>query len=161
MSHANRLNSKRAHSAMVLALTLVAGSPLLAAARFNPVCGNGTIAGTYGIQIQGTRAVPENLGGGTEAVVGVVVRTYDGRGRFEQVGNVRGAVTGMPVDAPGSGTYLISPNCNGRTSFQPFGPAGPTIVEHLVIVRDGQEIRTITAPGGPMITGIHQHIGSD
>ena len=72
MSVANRFHSSDAISVTVLALALIAGSPVMAAARFNPVCSNRTIEGIYGIQIQGTRQVPENLGGGT----GTLWRTY-------------------------------------------------------------------------------------
>ena len=61
-------------------------------------CGNATIRGTYGGNIQGTRPVPPPLGGGTETVIGVVLRTYDGAGNFTQIDNVKGSVTGIEPD---------------------------------------------------------------
>ncbi len=72
-----------------------------AAAAFE--CTNATIQGTYGIQIQGTRPVPPPLGGGTETLVGVVIRTYDGAGSFTQIDNVKGSVTGITPDRVGAG----------------------------------------------------------
>src|SRR6188768_515475 len=65
-------------------------------------CSEATVAGDYGIQIQGTRPAP---GGLTESVIGVVHRTYDGRGNIEQVDNVKGSITGIVLDRPGFGTY--------------------------------------------------------
>ena len=43
-------------------------------------CSEATVRGDYGIQIQGTRPAP---GGLTEAVIGIVLRTYDGEGNFQ------------------------------------------------------------------------------
>ena len=80
-----------------------------------------TIRGTYGIQMQGTNPVPPALGGGIQTVIGVVVRTYDGTGNFTQVDNVKGSVTGIVPDRPGSGTYQVNDDCTGVTFFQP-GP---------------------------------------
>ena len=40
-------------------------------------------------------------GGLTESVIGVVLRTYDGRGNIEQVDNVKGSITGIVPDRQG------------------------------------------------------------
>src|SRR5215475_15806524 len=41
-------------------------------------CTNGTLRGTYGIQMHGTTLVPPPVGG-SQTVIGVVKRTFDGR----------------------------------------------------------------------------------
>jgi hypothetical protein len=119
-------------------------------------CSEATIRGDYGIQIQGTRPAP---GGLTESVVGVVLRTYDGRGNFEQVDNVKGSITGITPDRRGYGTYEVRPDCTGIARFEPA--PGISIEERLVIVDSGREIRTMTSsPALLMVTGIHQRVHS-
>ena len=119
-------------------------------------CSMATIRGDYGIQFQGTRPAP---GGLTESVIGVVHRSYDGRGNIVQVDNVKGSITGIVPDRPGFGTYEVNADCTGVARFDP-GP-GIHIEERLVIVRDGREIRTITAVPGPvMVTGVQLRIHS-
>jgi len=117
-------------------------------------CSEATIRGDYGIQIQGTRPAP---GGLTESVVGVVLRTYDGRGSFSQVSNVKGSITGTVPDAVGFGTYEVNSDCAGRIQF--FPAPGVVVEERLVIVDDGREIRTaVMVPTPVAITGVHQRI---
>ena len=107
-----------------------------------------TVHGDYGSQIQGTRPAP---GGLTEAVIGIVFRTYDGLGNFSQVANVKGSITGTVPDSEGFGTYEVHPDCTGIIRFQP-GP-GIVIEERLVIVDSGREIRTaVMVPTAVMIT---------
>jgi len=90
-------------------------------------------------------------------VTGVVLRTYDGQGRFTQIDNVKGSVTGVVPDRPGSGTYEVNPDCTGTVRFQP-GP-GILIEERLVIVDSGDEIRTaVMVPAGVMVMGIHRRV---
>jgi hypothetical protein len=138
--------------------TLAGASGLRAQANAEPNrhrgCSAATIAGSYGIQISGTRPAP---GGAIESVVGVVVRQYDGVGQFTQVDNVKGSITGMVPDRPGSGTYTVNEDCSGVVQLQP-GP-GILIEERLVIVDDGNEIRSMTAlPAPVMVTGVHRRI---
>jgi len=120
-------------------------------------CSNATISGTYGIQVQGTRPVPPSFGGGTETVIGVLTRTYDGAGNFTQIDNVKGSVTGITPDRPGSGTYQVSPNCTAVTQFVPA--PGMMIEERLVIVQNSGELRSITSsPLGVMVTSVGERI---
>ena len=122
-------------------------------------CNNFTIRGAYGIQMQGTRPVPPPTGG-MESVVGVVLRTYDGYGNFEQLDNIKGSVTGIVPDRPGSGTYEVSADCTAITYFQP-DPGNPNIVikEKLVILDNGNEIRSITeAPPPLMVSAVSKRI---
>jgi hypothetical protein len=120
-------------------------------------CSNNTLRGTYGGQLRGTRPVPPPQGGGTEDVIGVVIRTYDGFGNFTQIDNVKGSVTGWIPDRPGSGTYQVSPNCTAVTQFVP-GP-GVLIEERVVIVDSGKETYSMTATPGPlMVTALGKRI---
>ena len=82
-------------------------------------------------------------GGGTQTLIGVVVRTYHGDGTFSQVDNIKGSGTGIVPDRPGSGTYQVNPDCSGVTLFQP--EPGITIEERMVIVDRGNEIRSIVS----------------
>ena len=112
--------------------------------------------GDYGIQIQGTRPAP---GGLTEAVIGIVHRTYDGQGNFSQVSNLKGSITGTVADSQGFGTYDVNADCTGIVRFQ--AAPGVVIEERLVIVDDGREIRTaVMVPTAVMITGVHQRVHS-
>jgi len=118
-------------------------------------CSEATLRGAYGIQMQGTR--PSAPGGEIESVVGVVFRHYDGRGEFTQVDNVKGSISGLAPDRPGSGTYTVNADCTGATLFQP-GP-GFTIEERFVIVNRGQEVRSMVASPLPvMITTVQKKI---
>ncbi len=120
-------------------------------------CSDATIRGTYGIQMQGTQPVPPPQGGGTQTLIGVVVRTYHGDGTFSQVDNIKGSVTGIVPDRPGSGTYQVNPDCSGVTFFQP-GP-GITIEERMVIVDRGNEIRSIvSSPLAVMVSSVQKRI---
>ena len=135
------------------------GSGLAAARPEAPAfqCNSGTIKGTYGIQIEGTRPVPPCAGGGTETVTGTIVRTYDGVGNFTQIDNVKGSVTGTTPDRPGAGTYQVNANCTGLTQFAPA--PGMVIEERMVIVRHGREIRAITTSPAPlMVTAVGEQI---
>ena len=119
-------------------------------------CSEATVRGDYGIQIQGTRPAP---GGLIESVIGVVLRSYDGNGGFNQVSNVKGSITGTIPDAPGFGTYDVNPDCTGIVRFQ--AAPGVVIEERLVIVDNGREIRTaVMVPTAVMITGVHQRVHS-
>jgi hypothetical protein len=69
-----------------------------------------------------TRPPPQ--GGGTQTLIGVVVRTYHGDGTFSQVDNIKGSVTGVVPDRPGSGTYQVNPDCSGVNFFSQ-GRASP------------------------------------
>ena len=121
--------------------------------RWKP-CSEATVRGDYGIQIQGTRPAP---GGLTESVIGVLVRTYDGHGNFDQVSNVKGSITGTIPDSESFGTYEVNPDCTGSIRVEPR--PGVVVEERLVIVDDGREIRAaVMAPTAVVITSVHQRI---
>jgi hypothetical protein len=112
-------------------------------------CTNNTIRGTYGIQMQGTGPVPPPVGG-TQTLIGVVTRTYDGMGNFTQIDNIHGSVTGWVPDRPGSGTYQVNPDCTAATQFQP-APGAPVIEERIVIVDGGSQLYSVTVSPLPVM----------
>ncbi len=155
----HRIWSRVLAGAFVVAGALGSGAANAAAQGGALACSAAMLSGTYGIQLQGTRAVPPALGGGTESVIGVVVRTYDGAGKFSQIDNVKGSVTGITPDRPGAGTYQVNADCSASTLFEP-GP-GISIVERMVIVDGGAEIRSMTlSPPESMITAVQKRISA-
>ena len=120
-------------------------------------CTDATIRGTYGIQMQGTGPVPPPVGG-TQTLIGVVTRTYDGMGNFTQIDNIHGSVTGWVPDRPGSGTYQVNPDCTAATQFQP-APGAPVIEERIVIVDGGSELYSVTvSPLPTMVSTVAKRI---
>jgi hypothetical protein len=120
-------------------------------------CTNATIRGTYGIHMQGTGPVPPPVGG-TQTLIGVVRRTYDGMGNFTQIDNIHGSVTGWVPDRQGSGTYQVNPDCTAATQFVP-GPGAPVIEERLVIIDGGSELYSATvSPLPTMVTTVSKRI---
>jgi hypothetical protein len=117
-------------------------------------CSEETVRGDYGIQIQGTRPAP---GGLTEAVIGIVLRTYDGEGTFSQVSNLKGSITGTNPDSQSFGTYEVTDDCTGIIRSEPR--PGVVIEERMVIVDNGREIRAaVMEPTAVVITSVHQRI---
>jgi hypothetical protein len=117
-------------------------------------CSEATVRGDYGIQIQGTRPAP---GGLTEAVIGIVLRTYDGEGNFSQVSNLKGSITGTNPDSQSFGTYEVNHDCTGIIRFEPL--PGVVIEERMVVVDNGREIRAaVMTPTAVVITSVHQRI---
>jgi len=112
-------------------------------------CSDGTLRGTYGIQMHGTSPVPPPVGG-SQTVIGVVKRTFDGMGNFTQIDNIHGSVTGWTPDRAGSGTYQVNPDCTGATQFQP-APGAPVIEERIVIVDGGSELYSVTVSPLPVM----------
>jgi hypothetical protein len=120
-------------------------------------CTDATIRGTYGAQMQGTASVPPPVGG-TQTVIGVVTRTYDGMGNFTQIDNIHGSVTGWVPDRQGSGTYQVNPDCTAATQFVP-GPGAPVIEERIVIVDGGSQLYSaVVSPLPNMVTAVSKRI---
>jgi len=122
-------------------------------------CNNATIRGDYGIQMEGTRPTPPPTDV-IETVVGVLLRSFDGDGNFEQVDNIKGSVTGIVPDRPGTGTYEVFPDCSGVTEFQP-DPNNPNLVirERFVILDNGNEIWSMAETPAPlMVTTVGKRV---
>jgi hypothetical protein len=118
-------------------------------------CSESTLRGDYGIQISGTR--PSAPGGAIESVIGVVIRTYDGDGRFTQIDNVKGSISGITPNRSGDGTYQVNSDCTGLVTAVP-GP-GILLEEQIVIVDGGREVRSaVINPLPVMVTGTQKKI---
>jgi len=122
-------------------------------------CSNATLSGDYGLLISGVR--PTTAGGPTEAMIGTLIRSFDGHGNFTQVNNVHGATSGWVADRPGSGTYSINPDCTGvvrlRLEGVPFQPE-----ERIVVVDDGNGIFGATSQPAPrMVTQMARKISNE
>jgi len=129
------------------ALLLAAGA--LHAQQTPGTCSNQTLKGTYGLLISGTRPAPSVLAnsgfylpGSPEQVIGVVIQTFDGNGNFSQTDNVKGSLSGIIFDRPGSGSYTVNPDCTGTFSVNNTGIPFP-IVNRFVIVNGGTEFRSV------------------
>ena len=103
------------------------------------------------------KAPGPRLGGLTEAVIGIVLRTYDGEGNFSQVSNLKGSITGTNPDSQSFGTYEVNHDCTGIIRAEPL--PGVVVEERMVIVDNGREIRAaVMAPTAVVITSVHQRI---
>ena len=111
-------------------------------------CSNKSLQGAYGLQISGTRPAAEVLPGfgillpgSIESVIGLVTQVFDGNGNFTQTDNVKGSLSGITFDRPGSGTYTVNPDCTGTfriTVGTPF-----PVVNRFVIVDGGKEFLSV------------------
>jgi hypothetical protein len=120
-------------------------------------CSVATLRGDYGIQLSGMRPSAPTPGAAMELVVGVVIRNYDGEGRFTQVDNVKGSVSGITPNRFGDGTYDVNSDCTGLVTAVP-GP-GIQLEEQIVIVDGGREVRSaVTTPPLVMVTGVQKKI---
>lgn len=116
--------------------------------KTDQACGLDTLRGAYGLQISGTRPAPFVAPGGPgyvgqfEQIIGTVVQTFDGKGTFTQVDNVKGTIAGIVPDRPGRGTYSVNPDCSITQIVMP--PGQTPIMSKGVIVDGGKEFRTNT-----------------
>ena len=125
-------------------------------------CNNETLKGAYGVIFNGTVPAATVLPifpsalfppGTIEQVIGVVVHTFDGSGKFTQTDTVKGSLSGPILDRPGFGTYKVNPDCSGTYSIIIPVPGVPPIVVHFVVVDSGKEFRGIVvSPQAAMTT---------
>lgn len=113
-------------------------------------CDASTLRGTYVLTIAGTRPAPRILPemqgtpGTVEAVIGVFLQIFDGKGGISQEGpvTVKGALSGLFPDQPGSGTYEVAANCTG--SFVVNLPQLPVPLQNRMVVLDkGKRFRAV------------------
>jgi hypothetical protein len=102
-------------------------------------CTNETLRGKYGFTITGTR--PAVRGGPQVSVVGTALTTFHGDGNFDQVDNINIDSSAAPFqpDRPGSGTYMLNPDCSGSMTLT---AGGVTLELSIVVVDHGRELRT-------------------
>lgn len=140
--------------ARVLTLCLTSASVSLAVAQSNSssqtgghkACSNRTIAGDYGVQIEGTILGP-NL-----TLRTLVMETFDGAGNLSSVDHV--VVGGQPpVEEwrPTTGIYSVNPDCTGSASLD-TGQGNPPLNYHFVIVDKGRQILLVV--DGSAIRGV-------
>jgi hypothetical protein len=110
-------------------------------------CSNRTLFGDYGFSIEGVGGLPP--GASINAIRGVAMGHFDGKGNYSQVDHV--VVSGTPPPAEwtfGSGPYTVNPNCTGTLVINiPGSPFSPVKL-HFVVVKQGKEIRTVVDSGG-------------
>lgn len=105
-------------------------------------CSNNTLQGDYGAAVEG---VLLNIPGlPPEAQFRAVVMThYDGKGNLTTSEHT--VVNGVPLEAgwtPGSGTYIVNPNCTGTSvTNTPNSPVPLNLA--FVVVRQGKEIHEV------------------
>ncbi len=121
-----------------------------------PTCSDATLNGAYGVNISGTRPAPSVLPnsvflpGYIEQAIGVVIQIFDGQGSFSQTDNVKGSVSGIIPNRPGSGTYSVNSDCTGTYTVNNKGVPFP-IVTQMVIVDGGAEFRGIVVSPQPVM----------
>ena len=105
-------------------------------------CTTETLKGAYGVLLTGTNlaavVAPGRAGlvGQLQQAIGTDIIVFDGKGNFTQTDNVKGTVSGLSPDRPGSGTYVVNPDCSYSSTVQPA--PGITIVTKGVIVDGGK-----------------------
>lgn len=133
----------------VLTLCLTSASVSLAVAQSNDsaqigrlkACSNRTIAGDYGVQIEGTILGP-NL-----TLRTLLMEHFDGAGNMSSVDHV--VVGGEPPAEewrPSTGIYSVNPDCTGSASVD-VSPGNPPLNYHFVVVDKGRQI-LIVVDGG-------------
>jgi hypothetical protein len=89
------------------------------------------------------------------------MRVFDGDGNFNQVDNVKGAISGWVADRPGSGTYTLNADCTGTMTLHITGVPF-AIVERVVVVNGGAEYRTaVVQPPAVMVTSTAKRVLPD
>jgi hypothetical protein len=129
-------------------------------------CSNETLAGSYGVALNGTRpapapptGVPNYVPGTVEQLIGVGTQTFDGAGNFSQITNEKGSLSGILFpNRPLQGTYIVNSDCSGVITLHipglPF-----SILYDIVIVNHGREFHGIVAsPAAPMVSSTAQKI---
>ena len=94
-----------------------------------------------------------------EVTIGVLIRVFDGAGRFTQFDYVKGSISGLISNGAGSGTYSLDQNCMGEVTLNV--PALPfPITERMVVMDRGREFRTANAEplGLYFITGVGKKV---
>jgi len=112
-------------------------------------CTNATLQGDYGFTVSGTR--PPGPGATTvETVVGVAMTNFDGNGNLTQTDNIHGSISGYPSpDRKGTGTYSLNADCTG--TMQLSNPGSPTLTLAIVVVDNGNEVRTAVVDPLPVM----------
>jgi hypothetical protein len=118
-------------------------------------CSNRTLRGDYGVMVSGVRALGPAV---TESFIGTAIRTYDGRGNFEQVDNSHGTVSGAMSNVQASGTYTVNADCSGTSTLRI--PGAPPIETAFVVVNQGNEVDDIVmSPQPNLVVAVLRKVG--
>lgn len=153
-------NMTRFNTLLFAALIGTSALPCMAQGFRGRPCDTSMLKGTYVLTINGTRPAPRVLPGlpgtpGTiESVIGVFLQIFDGKGGFYHAEPVvvKGALSGLFPDQPGTGTYEVAANCTG--SFTVNIPQLPAPLENRMVVFDnGKRFRAVVvSPQALMIS---------
>jgi hypothetical protein len=142
-------------STMMIACGLVmANSPIWADDEAR--CTNKSLQGDYGFQIEGVLiALPgATVPAGGLPFRGVAMGHFDGKGGYSQIDHVVAAGVPPPIEwIAGTGSYTVSPNCTGTISVNIPGSPFTPLKLHIVVVRNGKEVRTVVTSAGNTLSG--------
>jgi hypothetical protein len=111
-------------------------------------CSNATLHGAYGLTIDATTTPGPGL-----PFRGVVLQTYDGAGHLTIRDHI--VFDGTPETdswTPGTGVYLIHPDCTGVATFN-LPSEGPPLKVHFVVVEGGCKLREVIDENAITVTG--------
>ncbi len=111
-------------------------------------CSNATLRGAYGLTIDATTAPGAPL-----LFRGVVLQTYDGAGKLTIRDHI--VFDGTPETdtwTPGTGVYLVHPDCTGVATFS-LPSEGPPLKVHFVVVEGGRKLREVIDANAITVTG--------
>jgi hypothetical protein len=142
----NKTISRISMAPMIMICGLLASGASAMAQPDDGHCSNRTLFGDYGFSIEGVGGLPP--GASINAIRGVAMGHFDGKGNYSQVDHVVANGTPPPVEWTfGSGPYTVKPNCTGTLVINiPGSPFSPVKL-HFVVVRLGKEIRTVVDSG--------------
>ncbi len=111
-------------------------------------CSNATLHGAYGLTIDATTAPGVGL-----PFRGVVLQNYDGDGHLTIRDHI--VFDGTPETetwTPGTGVYLVHPDCTGVATFS-LPSEGPPLKVHFVVVEGGRKLREVIDANAITVTG--------
>jgi hypothetical protein len=111
-------------------------------------CSNATLNGAYGLTIDATTAPGPGL-----LFRGVVLQSYDGDGHLTIRDHI--VFDGTPETdswTPGTGVYLVHPDCTGIATFS-LPSEGPPLKVHFVVVEGGRKLREVIDENAITVTG--------
>jgi hypothetical protein len=149
-----------------IAIALVAGiAPnSVAEEAENRPCTASMLKGAYVLTITGTRPAPRIAPGVTgtpgtlESVLGIFIQIFDGKGglRQEDPVIVKGSLSGLFPDQPGTGTYEVSANCSG--SFRVNLPQLPAPLDsQMVIFDNGRRFKAVVVSPQALMIAVEGH----
>jgi hypothetical protein len=138
-------------SLFLLTLALAVSSTLTAHAR---PCSNLTLKGTWANSLHGLIYPPD--GSAPLVLAGIVKATYDGKGNFTQVDAVGVNGNIAPGWRPGSGTYLVNPDCTGTSTI--VIPGMPDVHLQFVVSPSGNTSHFVVVDPGLATAGDSERI---